>query len=350
METTQIISLKERWNALKIENPSFRIRNAADALKVSEAELLSTLVGETVTCLTPDFQAILGKVEKLGYVMALSRNNDIVHERKGVYLNSSFGKHASLFVGEDIDLRIFLMYWGYAFAVEEGIENKRFSLQFFGKNGIAMHKIYLTDQSNFEAYQEIVSEFTSENQLTELQLDFVKKEEIELADSEIDINGFQEGWKNLKDTHAFFGLTNKFKVTRTQALRLAPEGNYTVQVQENALQETFKKVVERKMPIMVFVGNPGIIQIHTGEIEKLVTHEEWFNVLDPTFNLHVKEKSIAQAWIVRKPTVDGFVTSLELFNDKNESIVTIFGKRKPGIPELKEWQEVLQEIEDGLKL
>lgn len=349
METTQI-SLKERWNAFKIENPNLRIRNAAEALEVSEAELLATLVGETVTCLTPDFPAILGKIEQLGYVMALSRNNDIVHERKGVYLNSSFGKFASMFVGEDIDLRIFLMHWAYAFAVEEGTEKKRYSLQFFGKNGLAMHKIYLTEQSNFEAYQAIVSEFKSENQSTELTLDFVKKEEVELADSEIDVAGFQEGWKNLQDTHAFFGLTKKFQVTRTQALRLAPEGNYTVQVQNNALQETFKKVVERKTPIMVFVGNPGIIQIHTGEIEKLVTHGEWFNVLDPEFNLHLKEKSITQTWIVRKPTADGFVTSLELFNEKKELIASIFGKRKPGIPELTEWQEVLQEIEDGLKL
>jgi putative hemin transport protein len=96
---------------------------------------------------------------------------------------------------------------------------------------------------------------------------------------------------------------------------------------------------------MVFVGNPGIIQIHTGPVRKLVDHGEWFNVLDPDFNLHLREPAIVQSWVVRKPTEDGTVTSLELFNAADELIATIFGKRKPGIPEMEEWREVVAEVE-----
>jgi hypothetical protein len=40
----------------------------------------------------------------------------------------------------------------------------------------------------------------------------------------------------------------------------------------------------------------------------------WLNVLDPGFNLHLREDLIASAWIVRKPTADGVVSSLELFD------------------------------------
>lgn len=347
---TQTITLKERWDELKAENP-IRIRNAAEKLNVSEAELLVTLTGSSVTRLTPDFPAILGEVEKLGYVMALTRNDDVVHERKGVYQNASFGPHASLFVGADIDLRIFLMHWAFAFAVEEGTgDKKRVSIQFFGKNGVAMHKIYLTDKSNTEAFDTIVNTFKSEDQSTEISVVDTTKEVVELADEEIDQKGFQEGWVNLKDTHAFFGLTRKYKVSRTQALRLAPAGNYAVKVNNNALRELFTTVAEAETPIMVFVGNTGIIQIHTGPVKKLVDHGEWYNVLDPEFNLHLKEAAITESWIVRKPTEDGVVTSLELFNEKKESIATIFGKRKPGIPELTEWQEAIQKVEDNLAL
>ncbi len=42
--------------------------------------------------------------------MALTRNDSVVHERKDTYLNPSLNSgHVGLFVGEDIDLRIF---WG----------------------------------------------------------------------------------------------------------------------------------------------------------------------------------------------------------------------------------------------
>src|SRR5690606_18477033 len=157
-----IDTLKEKWNALKAEQPHLRIRNAADALGVSEGELLSTNVGESVTVLKPDFAGILSEVESLGKVMALTRNDECVHERKGVYLNGDFSSpHAQLFVGDDIDLRIFLSEWKFAFAVVEGDKK---SLQFFGKDGMAIHKIYLTKDSNPEAFDTLVEKFKSEEQ------------------------------------------------------------------------------------------------------------------------------------------------------------------------------------------
>src|SRR5690606_40046076 len=66
METQQI-SLKERWNALQQTNPHLRIRNAANELGVSEAELLATRCGEGVTRLRPEFKELLSQIETLGY-------------------------------------------------------------------------------------------------------------------------------------------------------------------------------------------------------------------------------------------------------------------------------------------
>jgi putative hemin transport protein len=73
-----------------------------------------------------------------------------------------------------------------------------------------------------------------------------------------------------------------------------------------------------------------------------VDHNEWLNVLDPEFNLHLIESSIDQCWIVRKPTLDGFVTSVECFNSHGEQILQVFGKRKPGIEELQEWRKLVE--------
>ncbi|WP_417352942.1 hemin-degrading factor [Flavobacterium alkalisoli] len=339
-------NLKSQWDALKAENPHLRIRTAAEKLGVSEAELLATQTGETVTRLKPEFAAILSEIESLGKVMALTRNDECVHERKGVYLNPDFSSpFAGLFVGEDIDLRIFLSHWDKAFAVEEKSEHgNRKSLQFFGKDGLAIHKIYLTKDSNEAAFDTLVKKYTSDNQSTEETTVAVALNIDEKPDSEIDVKGFQDAWETLKDTHAFFGMLKKFGVTRTQALRLAPNETFANKVEKDTIVKMLEGAAEQKLPIMCFVGNRGNIQIHTGLVRKTMWHNNWFNVMDPDFNLHLDMDKIAQVWVVRKPTEDGVVTAIEVFNEMGEIIVQFFGKRKPGIPELEEWRELVASL------
>ena len=338
-----IEDLKTKWEALKAEQPRLRIRNAADQLGVSEMELLTTQIGEGVRVLESNFSEILQKIEKLGKVMALTRNDECVHERKGVYLNPDFSSpHAQLFVGEDIDMRIFLSQWKYAFAVEDG-KNK--SLQFFGKDGLAIHKIYLTPLSNESEYINLVKEFTAENQNPEFTIEEFVNNAVEKPDTEIDVEGFQREWVELKDTHDFFGMTRKYGVTRSQALRLAPNENYANKIDNEKVVDLLNLAAERKFPIMVFVGNRGNIQIHTGEINKVMWFESWINVMDPDFNLHLDTKRIHETWVVRKPTTDGMVTAVEVFNEDGEIIVQFFGKRKPGVPELEEWRELVADLE-----
>ncbi|MPS66117.1 ChuX/HutX family heme-like substrate-binding protein [Chryseobacterium sp.] len=340
--STLVNDLKEKWEALKAENPHVRIRNAAAELGVSEAELLATNVGEGVTVLRPEFKEILTEVEQLGKVMALTRNEECVHERKGTYLNGDFSSpHAQLFVGEDIDLRIFLNHWKFAFAVVEG---DRKSLQFFGKDGLALHKIYLTKDSNEAAFDVIVEKFKAEEQTSTFEFEAVAPKAEEKADADIDVEGFQKAWTELKDTHDFFMMTRKFGVSRTQALRLAPEG-FTKKIDNAKVVNVLEDASEKQLPIMVFVGNRGIIQIHTGTVKKTLWHQQWFNVMDPDFNLHLDVTKIAEAWIVKKPTEDGEVTAIEVFNKEGDFIVQFFGKRKPGIPELQEWKDLVADLE-----
>lgn len=336
--STLINNLKEKWEALKTGNPHLRIRNAAQELGVSEAELLATNVGEGVTVLKPEFAALLQEIEKLGKVMALTRNDECVHERKGIYHNPDFSNsHGQVFVGEDIDLRIFLNSWKFGFAVVEG---DRKSFQFFGKDGLALHKMYLTNKSNEAEFDALTEQYKADEQSPEIITEPIAEKPAEKPDTEIDIAGFQQAWKDLKDTHDFFMMTRKFGVSRTQALRVAPKG-YAEKIDNSKVVNLLEDASEKHVPIMVFVGNRGIIQIHTGEVKKTLWHQQWFNVMDPDFNLHLDTTKIAETWITKKPTEDGEVTSVEVFNKNGDFIVQFFGKRKPGNPELQEWKELV---------
>lgn len=330
--------LKEVWTEFKAQNPKTRIRDAAKELNTTEAELVATGIGENVILLEGDFRELLKEVGTLGHVMALTRNDHVVHERKGVYENVSFNNHVGLALGPDIDLRLFLGDWKFGFAVSE---NDRHSLQFFNSKGEAAHKIYLTDKSNKEAYDALVAKYTAADQDTLLLITpkEVKKTEEEVA-PEIDLPAFQAEWLTLKDTHDFFGLLRKYKLSRKQALRYAPEG-YAYQIKPESMKALFDGASETQVPIMVFVSNPNCIQIHTGPVNKIFVMGPWLNIMDPEFNLHLREDAIDEAWVVKKPSEAGLVTGIELIDKEGTLFNQFFGKRKPGIPELPEWTKLV---------
>lgn len=345
--------LRARLAELKATEPKLRNRQLAERLGISEAELLTlNELGDQVTRLTGDWKQLLIDVNALGHVMALTRNEDCVHERKGIYDNVTFyeGTHnMGVVVNPDIDLRLFMNEWVYGLAVIMPRPNGKelYSLQFFNAKGEAVHKIFSTPKTNVTAYRELVERYRGEQVTIKVEDRSPKPLPEEKPDAEIDIAGFQQDWRDLKDTHHFFGMLRKYGLTRTQALRLAPVGMVTP-VDKLAVTDVLESAVKDKVSIMCFVHSPGCIQIHSGEVRRLLWHGTWFNVMDPAFNLHLDTKSIDSCYVVRKPTEDGQVTSLELFDAEGRMIVYFFGARKPGTPELSGWRDILETLSENV--
>src|SRR3546814_20008220 len=65
---------------------------------------------------------------------------------------------SGLVLNRDVDLRIFFSRWHFGFAVTETAHGApRHSLQFFDRDGLAVHKIYLREESDAEAYEAVVA-------------------------------------------------------------------------------------------------------------------------------------------------------------------------------------------------
>jgi putative hemin transport protein len=337
--------LRQRLLALRAGKPGIRNRDAAETLGVSEAELIASGLGEKTIRLQPDWPGLFARLPRLGKVMALTRNETTVHERRGTYAAASFNDHVGLVLGPDIDLRIFLKSWRFMFAVEE--ESRRGplqSLQIFDRNGVAVHKIYAEAGTHGAAWADLIAELRAPIQSAQLDLAVPETKAAPRADAEIDAASLLEGWRNLKDTHDFVPLLMKHKAQPNQAFRLA-EGRFSRRLEKGAVRRLLETASERATPIMVFVGNPGIIQIHSGPVARIQIVGEWLNVLDPEFNLHLREDRVAEVWKVEKPTTDGIVTSVELFDGTGERMATFFGVRKPGQPELEAWRELVRDVE-----
>ncbi len=337
-------ALRAEADRFQYENPGVRAREIASSLGVSEAELVASRCGDRVVRLDADWGDILRAVTAVGEVMALTRNDHCVHEKHGVYDKISIGPGHGLVLNHDIDLRLFLSHWHFAFAVSEEVASGlRHSLQFFDIDGTAVHKIYVTDKSDKAAHEALVARFRAEDQSPDLSVTPLPPRRPDRPDADIDTGNFHQHWRALQDTHDFFGMLSDFGVGREQAMRLA-EREFAEPASDDALRRMLTMAAEREVPIMCFVGNPGCIQIHTGPVRALKAMGPWFNVLDPTFNLHLREDAIARTWVVRKPTRDGIVTSVELFDAQGFCFAQFFGERKPGKAEREDWRMLVREL------
>lgn len=336
--------LADRWSRLRDEKPALRIRDAAVSLGVSEAELVALGAGRTATRLDGDWRTILNEMPGVGRVMCLTRNEDCVHERRGRFEDVQVEGPHGLVLGPDIDLRLFLSQWKLGFAVREPLKGgERLSLQFFDASGDAVHKIYATDETDRAGFDALIARHTTAEPAA-LALAPRAADPVDRPDGEIDVEGLRTAWRNMRDTHEFFGMLGKFKVGRVQALRLVGD-EFARELPPRALRGALEAAAEDKTPIMIFVGNRGCIQIHTGPIVRLLDTSGWFNILDPVFNLHLRESAVARVFSVRKPTDDGVVTSIEAFDGRNRNILLMFGERKPGKPELEPWRSIVARLE-----
>ena len=330
-----------------------RHRDIARNLQLSEGELVAAHVGSFAADESPlrsrrlraEWPQIVAALEALGEVMALTRNESCVHEKTGVYREVGGGSHVGLVLAGAIDLRLFYANWAHGFAVEEALADgaTQRSLQFFDAQGVAVHKVFLRPNSDVDAYAVLVDRFASPDLTPGIVVTVATPPEAERDDASIDIDGLRTAWASMRDTHEFFALLRKFNVTRTQGLRLASPA-FVEQVDNASVHEILTRAAQEGVPIMVFVGNPGIIQIHSGPVRRVEVMGPWLNVLDAGFNLHLREDHIAQAWLVKKPTSDGLVHSLELFDAAGGTIAMFFGERKPGQAERCDWRELLDGV------
>lgn len=328
----------------RADNPKLRERDFADMLGITEAQFLSAFQGHGVTPVNSHPDQIMHAAQTMGDVMALTRNVSCVHEKIGVYDNYHPGHHAAMVLSEDIDLRIFPSHWCHGFMVEKETDaGVRRSLQVFDAAGDAVHKIFLRDPAKQEAWNTAKSV---------LGLDGVP-ELIEVADrapveapksdpAKLDV--LRREWARLTDTHQFLRLASKLKMNRLGAYRIAGDP-FVRALKPSAVDDMLVKLQAQGTGVMLFVGNKGCIQIHTGRLENLHPMGPWQNVMDPRFNLHLRLDHVAEVWAVDKPTQRGPAMSVEAFDADGSLIFQVFGIPKDGNDTRPEWRALVATLE-----
>lgn len=363
-------TIQNSYHAMR-RTQGMRVRDIAQHLNITEGQLIAAHLGDADCAtdvdqiaisnslhairLSEDWPVMLASFEALGRVMALTRNHACVHESIGHYKNISHRNGIGLIQGEAIELRAFYRVWRFGFAVTESRQTSssagvskhgvtQYSLQFFDEAGIAIHKVFLRPESDLQQYYQFVERFRHPVQtLSQFASAPSRIAPSGCVTEHVDIRAFHQAWRNLNDTHEFFDLLKRFSISRIAALRLA-ESDFAQPLQLDQIESLLLRAAGQKIPIMVFVGNQGMLQIHSGTVSRVVRSKAWLNILDDHFNLHLLLESVQTLWLVKKPTQNGYVTSIEAFDEQGELVVTFFGERELDSPELQTWRELTESL------
>lgn len=331
----------DNWLQLKQQHPKKYARDIARLMNISEAQLTHARVGHDAWRLKGETREILAALESVGETKSICRNEYAVHEQVGRYENQHLEGHAGLVLNpRALDLRLFLNQWAFAFHVREATaRGERQSVQFFDHQGDAVLKVYTTDNTDFSAWGQFLAKFIYADN-PELELKALEEVVMTQAPEALQV---EAQWRTMRDVHQFFGLLKRHKLTRQQAFRLVAD-DLAQQVDNTALEQLLQLAKQDQNEIMIFVGNRGCVQIFTGVVEKLMPMDNWVNIFNREFTLHLQADTIAESWVTRKPSGDGFVTSLELFAADGTQIAQLYGQRTEGQPEQQQWRTQLEAL------
>lgn len=327
---------------------STRPIDQAAALGLSEGEWLTRHAPGRVRRITVPARKLLFRLPALGTVMSLTRNPSCVHEKDGQWDKVEATGAMGLVLNHDIDLRLFLNHWVHMYAVETPLDRggTRHSLQVFDKAGVAVHKIFARPETDMDAWATLVADVTEQAPPEPLDAQPIPAPAPDRPDDAIAIDAVRRRWDALQDVHDFFALLREEQVGRLQAMRLSG-APYSRPIPVSAVQPLLERAADDGTPIMCFVGNRGCIQIHSGPIHRVVPMGPWLNIMDKGFNLHLRIDQVAHAFAVWKPQSDSAVHSVELFGADGTLIAQFFGERKPGVPEIAAWRDLVRGLPDA---
>ena len=291
------------------------------------------------------FATLLLCLSELGNLTELTRNDSALLEKQNVSGALYTQQAIDLTPTEANHLRICYAQWkhGYALAQYDAISDiTNHSLQFFDDHGSLIHQIMLNTETDTAAFRQLVQAHSASNQQLPVS-EIVVGDVGDVCVDQIDINALRPDWAHVHDHHDFIERQKTFDRQRLRKLRMAGKA-FAYQVANDSARVMLQRMTDFGTAIMAQVGNAGIVQAYYGKIKNIRTKDTRLKIMNNGFRLLLREEDIDSIWVAKKPTTDGIVTSLELFNRQGVQIASFLSKKSRGEPEPREWRDSIMRL------
>lgn len=270
------------------KNSKLRIRDISNKLNVSEAELLSLSVNDSVSFLSINdfnqfFTYLLSNIDK---VMFLIRSEFVVHEKiinpfQYKIINDSIinKKNNSLLIKFNSET------FKYSFFEIKRHNNRNLkSFQFFDYYGTSILKIYLKGKKDVE-FENLANQYKIEYKY-QIQKDFTSDKYIQ----------FKNKHSDKMPPHSDFKLT---------------------------LRQLLNDIAKKSIPVNIYAFGIECMQCHSDIIKNIVDYGPWLNIMDKNFNIHVLENKISFS----KSGIRDDNNCIDFYDTNNNLVLSVSGKK-----------------------
>ena len=301
--------LAARWRQFRDADPFMTLATAAYRLEVVEAELVAALCGDGALRLDGPFADVVRVFPVLGRVRAVTRNAHATIETRGVYPPPEVGCAG---VAGEIGARFFFEQWEYGYALDpEVAPDGDAALVFYDDRGRPVHEVHAETETRRDVLARLVDVHASFDQSA--------GEEIVVA-------------------------SPRMLAARTDLGAWLRQAEDARPVALRSLADLLDEVRREALPVSLAVRSPGVVQRFSGLMHDVSAAGSTVVVEAPWVRVCVTPKGIAEAWVVRTPSLDGPATSLELLDASASVFLSISSARWPGTPEPSPWRELLERL------
>jgi len=296
--------------------------------------------------LNGQFAPLLEHLATLGNLTELTRNESALLEKDNVSGALYVQNELQLAPAESTHMRIFYPQWEHGYALEEcdaTTGTQRHSLQFFDRHGSMMHKVIMDQGSDLTALKRLIADHAATEQLTPVQLAPAVETQPASQIPQIDVDVLRAEWAHAHNHSDFLQRQEIFDQQRLRKLRLAGKA-FAYQVANDSARIILQRMTEIGTAILAQVGNAGVVQAYYGKIKKVGTRNSRLKIMNTGFRILLREDHIDSVWVAKKPTTDGIITSLELFNRQGTRIASFLSKKANGQPEPREWRDSIMHL------
>ena len=325
-------------------HPKVRARELASMLGVTEAQLVAAGCDGGNTQLRCEYEAIFNDLSALGELLAITRNDAIVHEVHATYKDMKKRGNVGMFFEPSLDARFFFDRWFSVFAVNE---KGRHSIQFFDQQGQSAHKIYMLKDTDINRYNELVKKYRDPDKTKE-EINFPVTPLV--APGHVDEEAIKASWSAMGSVHEGGGIIHKFALGDYQSAYKALGIEYAVEVEKKAVEEFIKNSSNVNQSMRIFVMNGASVQSYAGIMSECFISGPWFNILKKKFNLHLKTQALGHVWLVKKPVKNGIAVSMSILSQEGKEIMVISDSRSKVLGQSELWLGFVESLINKFQL
>lgn len=287
--------------------------------------------------LNNNFVGIFKKLSMLGNLSTTLFTGTLTHTVQGKFADMHNRSNTLMHFHPNIDTRLFTAKWRFVYATEQ---DKIICLNFFSRYGDLVYRVCSTTVEQYPLFKDFISEFTDkDNSTVNITESFTKLKYTKLIDKQV----LTQKWSEMTNVHQASKIF-KYHGNDPTAVYTALGENYARKISTEKLIQFFNLIVENKLKIMMFSRNYAAVQCYVGDIPKLAVLGYEINISITDFDFMMDTNKLGDIWLVTKPTENGFVNSISIFDKEDNEVLILTDKRTRGDAENADWLEVIQKI------